>query len=91
MNSQGIAPDEDRMGAAVVELQGLIQHNYPDACFEVRRGEDPEGTYVLVTVDIEDPDEVVDVYVERLLELQVDEGLPLYVIPIRPLSRVTIS
>ena len=39
------------------------------------------------TVDVEDRGEVVDVFLDRLVELQVDEGLPLYVVPARPTER----
>ena len=42
----------------------------------------------MATVDIADTDEVVDVIGDRLLELQVDEGLPVYVTPLRPIARV---
>ena len=42
----------------------------------------------MVTVDVEDTDEVYEVVAERLLELQVEEGLRLYVTPIRPVERV---
>jgi hypothetical protein len=43
MQSQGIAPDEDRIRTAVTELQGLMPHHDPEVCCEVRVGEDPEG------------------------------------------------
>ena len=39
-------------------------------------------------VDVEDTDEVVDVFIDRMLEMQIDEDLPVYVIPVRPLSRI---
>jgi len=66
----------------------ILPYDGKDALrFEVKSGDDPVGTYLIVTVDIEDPDEVVDVCVEKLLALQVDEGLPLYIIPVRPLSK----
>ena len=35
-----------------------------------------------------EPEEVAEVVAGRLLTLQVDEGLPIYVFPIRPLTRV---
>ena len=76
-----------RLQAAVEELQRL----YPAATFQVVPGEDPAGTYVVATVDVEDTETVIDVYIDRLLELQIDEGLPVYVIPVRPLARVPIS
>jgi hypothetical protein len=80
-----------RMQAAIEELQRLIQQHYPEATFQVEPGDDPTGMYVLATVDIEDTDAVVEVYIDRLLALQIDEGLPVYVVPMRPLARVQPS
>ena len=54
----------------------------------VEEGFDPEGIYLVTTVDIADTDEVIAVVGDRLVELQVDEGLPLYVTPLRPIDRV---
>src|SRR5438067_7522288 len=77
-----------QLQAAVTELQDLILGHYPAATFRVARGEDPEGIYVKATVDVEDTDEVVNVFIDRMLDLQIDEGLPVYVVPVRPLSRI---
>jgi hypothetical protein len=76
-----------RMAAAVDELRRLVSNHYPSATYELAPGADPDGLYLTATVDVDDPDEVVDIFVERLLDLQVDEGLPLYVIPIRTPER----
>jgi len=73
---------------AIAEMENLIKTHYPSASFIVSQGEDPEGTYLTATVDVEDTDEVIDLYIDRLVSLQVDEGLPLYVIPVRPLDRI---
>ena len=89
MNSQN-ALDDPHVQAALVELQTLIQHHYPAATFQETLGEDPEGVYLMATVDVEDTDDVIDVYIERLLALQIDEGLPVYVVPVRPLDRVSV-
>ncbi|MCX6023558.1 MAG: hypothetical protein NTZ05_17855 [Chloroflexi bacterium] len=71
------------------ELKGLIRQRYPDARFEVTRSpEDAEVVHLQTTVDLEDRDKVLDLVVERMMELQAKEGLPLYVIPVRPLERV---
>ncbi|MDH3602871.1 MAG: hypothetical protein OEU26_24935 [Candidatus Tectomicrobia bacterium] len=78
--------DENRMVTIILEFQNLIEQHYPHVRFEIKPGDDPVGTYLIVTVDIEDPDEVVDVYAEKLLALQVDEGLPFYIVPVRPPS-----
>jgi hypothetical protein len=76
------------MEEAVHELKGLITAHFPQATFVVEEGFDPEGIYLLATVDIADTDEVIAVVGDRLVELQVDEGLPVYVTPLRPIERV---
>ena len=73
---------------AVNELEGVITKRFPQATFVVEEGADPKGIYLVTTVDIADTDEVIDLVGDRLIELQVDEGLPLYVTPLRPLARV---
>lgn len=85
------ALDTPRMQAAIMELQGLIQQYYPNTTFEVVHGDDPAGMYMFATVDVEDTEAVVDVYIDRLVELQIDAGLALYVVPVRPLARVLAS
>jgi hypothetical protein len=77
-----------RLEEAVHELQRLITARFPQAAFVVEEGHDPEGIYLVTTVDIADTDEVIAVVGDRLVELQVDEGLPVYVTPLRPLTRV---
>jgi hypothetical protein len=39
-------------------------------------------------VDIADTDQVIDLVGDRLVELQADECLPVYVTPLRPIERV---
>jgi hypothetical protein len=73
-----------RLQRAVDELQRLIRQVDPLATFQVAPGEDPTGIYVLATVDVEDTERVMDTYMDRLLTLQIDEGLPLYVLPLHP-------
>jgi len=76
------------MEKAVSELQGRISERFPQASFVVEEGFDPKGIYLVTTVDIADTDEVIDVVGDRLVELQVDESLPIYVTPLRPIQRV---
>ena len=73
---------------AVKELKSLISARFPQATFVVEEGSDPEGVYLVTTVDIPDTDEVLAVVGDRLLALQVEEGLPLYVTALRPIERV---
>lgn len=74
---------------AVAELEGLIRTRYPSTEFRIRQGvDDPETTYLVATVDVDDPDEVLDLVLDRLIQLQVDEGLPISVLPIHTPERV---
>jgi hypothetical protein len=84
-NHVGLTP---RMKEALQELKGLITARFPQATFVVEEGFDPEGVYLIPTVDIADTDEVIAVIGDRLVELQVDESLPVYVTPLRPIERV---
>jgi hypothetical protein len=74
--------------AALEELRRLISDRFPAATFTIQEGTDPLGIYLTATVDIEDPDEVIDLVGDRLLDMQVEEGLLIYVIPERPIERV---
>lgn len=68
--------------AAIAAISGLISARYPEAQFSVELGEDPAGTYVMATVDADDLDEVIDVFIDRRIDLQIDHGLRLHVIPL---------
>jgi hypothetical protein len=82
-------PHEPRVQHAIQELQTLIQGRFPTASFTISRGEDaPENLHLITTVDIDDTDEVLDLVIDRVVELQVEEGIPIHVIPIRPPERV---
>jgi len=81
----GLSP---AMQAAIGEMRERISAGFPGATFVVGPGEDPAGTYLVATVDMEDTDEVVDLFRDRIVDLQVDEGLPLYVVVLRTPARV---
>jgi hypothetical protein len=82
-----IEQSDPRIQQAIAELEALIRADYPAASFQVGVGEDPEGVYLTAMVDVADTDAVMDVVIDRLLALQIDEGLPIYVIPIEPPER----
>jgi hypothetical protein len=79
---------DPRMQAAVTELQELIQTHYPGTTFTVGEAEDPDGVYLRAIVDVDDTDEVTEVFIDRMIDLQVEDGLPIYVVPVRTLERV---
>jgi hypothetical protein len=77
-----------RLEEAVRELQRLITARFPQAAFVIEEGVDPEGIYLVTTVDIADTDEVIELVGDRLVALQIEEGIPVYVTPLRPIERV---
>lgn len=79
---------DPRIQAAIDELRRLILERFPAAKFSVTQGDDPEGIYLKPVVDIDDLDEVDAAYADRLLDMQVEEGLPIYVVPVWPIERV---
>jgi hypothetical protein len=88
MSQKRSVPLSPAIEKAVNELKGTIAERFPQASFVIEEGFDPKGIYLVTTVDTADTDEVMDVIGDRLVELQVDEGLPIYVTPLRPMRRV---
>ncbi len=79
---------DPRTEQALAELTDMVRRRYPAATFEVAPGQDEaDAVHLIATVDVEDPDEVLDVVIDRVLELQIEEGLPVHLIPTRPLER----
>ncbi len=79
-----IEPNENdpRIQAALAELRALILQSFPDATFIVHRGEEPVvGIYLRPVVDVEDLPKVREMVRPRLVDMQVEEGLPIYVFP----------
>ncbi|MGE0545348.1 MAG: hypothetical protein AB7R89_34750 [Dehalococcoidia bacterium] len=82
-------PHSLRMHAAVAELEALVKDHYPTATFAVvPAADEPGAIHIIATVDLDDPDEVADLVMDRMLTLQIDEGLPVFVIPIRTPERL---
>ena len=78
------APDQydSRMQDAIAELRSLVSQHYPGTTFSVERGEDGEGVFLVATVDVDDTDEIVDLVIDRVLDLQIEEGIPVHVLPV---------
>lgn len=80
-------PITPRMEEAMAEMKERISHRLPTTTYEMYQGEDPVGIYLAAIVDTDDLDEVKGLFLDRLVDLQVDEGLPLFVIPERTPER----
>lgn len=89
MSRESTNATESAQMRAVSELESLISAHYPEAVFEVGcGGDEPDGIYLTAIVDLDDPDEVMDLVIDRLLGFQVDDGLAIQVVPIRTPERV---
>lgn len=77
-----------RVQQAVAELRALIQQSFPAARFEVGPDpEDPEIIRLTTVVDVGDTGTVMEVMMGRMLALQIEDGLLIYM-PVRPAERV---
>lgn len=89
MTSEYVNQLDERTREAIDELTDMVAKEYPGTTFKVGRGEDdPEVVHITAAVDVDDPDEVVDLVIDRMLSLEVDERIPVYLIPIRTPERV---
>ncbi len=70
--------DSERIQAALAEMQEMIKAAYPTTTFQIYRGEDPNGVYLRAIVDVEDTDDVIDVFIDRLVDMQIEERLPVH-------------
>ncbi len=76
-----------RMQQAVEELKGLVREHYPEAGFRIARSPaDPRIIHLWATVD-EDSDIVMDAVIDRMMEMMIEDKLPIFVIPVRPRER----
>jgi hypothetical protein len=89
MNQERRETLDPRIRSALTELEDAITQHYPTARFEVSRGHDePENIHLTAIVDVEDTDQVLELVIDRVVDLQVEEGLPIHVIPIRTPEQV---
>lgn len=73
-----------RFQQAIDELKGIILAKYPTTTFIASTSEENDRIIHLdATVDVDDTDDVLALVLDRMVDMQVDEGIPLYVIPQR--------
>ncbi len=76
-----------RAQAALDELRAMIAERYPEATFSVYTWYDIAGIYLDAFIDVEDTDEVRDVFKDRLLDIQIENGIPVDVRVSQPPER----
>lgn len=76
------------MQAAIDELMARILAHYPDTTFRVSPSpEERDAVHLKAIVDVDDTDEVIDLIIDRMMQFQIEEGLPIYVVPVRTPER----
>jgi hypothetical protein len=78
---------DPRMQAAIKEIQNLILAKFPGTTFTVGEWDEPGSVYMRAIVDVDDTDEVTELFIDRLVDFQVDENLPIYVVTVRTPER----
>ena len=77
-----INPWNDTMQHAIAEVQARITAVYLEATFRLVEGEDPIGLYLDAYTDAEDAFTVLDLVSDWLMDLSVNAGVHLHVIPL---------
>lgn len=81
-----------RVREAAEELKGVIRARYPDAQFRLSRDPNQQRSWLLwTTVDVDDPEEVSNLVVDREVEMLAEEHIPLHVIVVEGSARTTRS
>jgi hypothetical protein len=75
---------DERVRQAVAELRATILERYPAATFVLTRSpDDPRSIHLEAIADVDDPDEVGDLVIDRVVEMQAEEGISIHVIPLQ--------
>jgi hypothetical protein len=77
-----VKPWNDKMQHAIAEVEARIRAVYPEATFRLVEGEDPRGLYLDAYTDAEDAFAVLDLVSDWLVDLSVDAGVHLHVVPL---------
>jgi hypothetical protein len=90
INADGIV-DADAM-VFVDELKQLILELQPEATFDLGpSGGDPTSIFLRAYVDLPEPFDLFDKISDRVMDIQIEEGIPLHVLPMRLHERARAS
>jgi hypothetical protein len=77
-----VNPWNDTLQRVMTEAQARIRAVYPEAIFRLVEGEDPPGFYLDAYTDAEDAFAVLDLVSDWLIDVSVNDGVHLHVIPL---------
>lgn len=75
------------MQRVIDEMVELISGKYPETTCVLESGSEWGQVFLYAEVDVDDPDEVVDLFIDRLVTIHVDEGIQLHFLPRRTPER----
>ena len=75
-------PWDERTKHAIDEVQVAITAAFPEAAFQVHRGEDPAGISIDASTKAAHGFDGLDVMGDRLVDCCVEAGLGIYVVPL---------
>jgi hypothetical protein len=75
-------PGDERTKQAINEAQDAIKAVFPEAALQVHRGEDPTGFDIDASPKAEHGFDGLDVIGDRLVDLCVEAGVGIYVVPL---------
>jgi hypothetical protein len=73
---------DERTQHAIDEVQEVIKTAFPEAAFQVPRGDDPAGMYLDASTKAENGFDVFDVIGDRLVDLGVEASLGIHMVPL---------
>jgi uncharacterized membrane protein len=77
-------PEHPRLQEVLAEVQARMTAVYPEAQFQVRTGEETAGIYMDVYKHADDGFCVLELVSDWLVDLSVEEGLDIHVVPLPP-------
>jgi uncharacterized lipoprotein YddW (UPF0748 family) len=78
---------DEKTQRVLAEIQTRIKAVYPEATFTVALGEEPVGIYLDAYTNAPDGFAVLDLVSDWLVDLNVNEGLAVHVIPLPTQAR----
>ncbi|HFD40155.1 MAG TPA: hypothetical protein ENJ31_09980 [Anaerolineae bacterium] len=72
---------DDRVREHIQEFQQIIKDHFPEATFKTYAGLEPHHYFIEAYTDVDDDFEVLDLVGDRIVDILVDEGTRIHVIP----------
>jgi len=72
---------DSRVRQHIEEFQHIIKEQFPEATFKTYPGQLPHHFFIKAYTDVDDEFEVLDLVGDQIIDILVDEGIRIHVIP----------